>query len=129
MTIVLAGVFPFPLVDFEVAICMKSREVFNTCEEGGVEGVGESRVIDACPSKHIRRNPSSDSPDLGSVTTQPPSLVRVRSPTPRYDSRRTVLTLRRNGLGGWRGKFAMIPSHLPNREDIRVLPVSPSVRL
>jgi hypothetical protein len=59
------------------------------------------------------------------------SISGAISPTLRYNYRKTVLTLRRMAWkGGW-GRFAMIPSHLPNREvaitDHRVLPASPSV--
>jgi len=57
------------------------------------------------------------------------SISGAISPTPMYDSRERVLTLRKMTLrDGWR-RFSMIPSHLPNREDgvtdLRVLPASP----
>jgi len=69
-------------------------------------------------------------------TAQPPltnyssNISGTSSPTSGDNSGKTVLTLRRVASGdGW-GRFAMIPSHLPNREDgITDLRAHPAITL
>ena len=90
----------------------------------GWENRERDMSIQTYPSQSIAKTAPSPLSDYSSA------IFCASSPTPGYDSRKTVLTLKRNGLEGWRGRFAMIPSHLPNREDgitdLRVLPALPS---